>query len=131
MYEKLEIEDYTETNKRDYEIHESETGEKYRKGTDKEYRYKRQVAYQRRNPKKRDTSEYHKAYYQKNRDKILEQKKEKYDTKTNTEKCRKYREENKERRREYERQYYEKNMEEKRRQARERYYRRKAEMQSA
>lgn len=130
-YDRLEVEDYTESNNRDYELYESETGRKLHKGTDKEYRTKRQTAYNRKRGIKRDRTEYNKKYYKEHRNEILEKAKMNYDTKTNTRSCRKYRKKNLEKRKEYEKQYYELHKEEKRRKARERYYAKKLEMQNA
>jgi hypothetical protein len=131
IYDRLEVDDYTESNERDYELYEAATGKKYHKGKDKEYRIKRQTAYTRKRNKERDRSEYNKMYYKKHRTKILEKAKENYDTKTNTKMCRRYRKRNLEKRKEYEKQYYELHKEEKKRKARERYYAKKLEMQRA
>lgn len=131
IYDRLEVEDYTESNKRDYEFYKSETGKKLHKGMDKKYRTKRQTAYNRKRVIKRDRTEYNKEYYKKHREEILEKSKKNYDTKTNTKKCRRYRKKNLKKRKEYEKQYYELHKEEKRRKARERYYAKKVEMQSA
>ena len=105
-YDGLETSDYTETNKRDYDLYEDSTGRKYHKGTDSKYRNERQQAYHRENPRKRDQSLYLKQYYLDHRDEILKKKKENYDTKKNTKKCRKWRKKNIEKKREYDRQRY-------------------------
>lgn len=129
-YDGLEVEDYTESNNRDYELYEVETGNKYHKGTDKEYRIARQSAYNRKCGIKRDRTEYNKKYYKEHKKEILKRTKENYDTKTNTKRCRRYRKNNLKKQKEYEKQYYELHKEEKRRKARERYYAKKLEMQN-
>ena len=131
MYDRLEVEDYTETNNRDYFLHEDSTGKKLHQRTSKEYRNARQTAYNRRKGIKRDRTEYNNKYYKEHREEILKRAKENYDTKTNTTKCRKYRKNNLEKRKQYEKQYYELHKEEKRRKARERYYINKLKTQSA
>lgn len=105
-YDGMDTDDFTETNKLDYLIYEESTGRKYHKGTDKEYRTKRQEAYNRENRKPRDQKEYLKKYYQENRERILENRKETYSTKKNTVKCRRWRNKNKEKKREYDRKRY-------------------------
>lgn len=124
-YDRLEVEDYSESNNRDYELYEQETGRKYHKGTDLEYRRKREVAYQRRNKKYVDRHEYNQKYYKENAERIKEKMKENYDTKANTIACRKYRSKHKEQRKQYDRDRYEKNKEKKKQQAKERYYKNK------
>ena len=130
-YDFLEPEDYTETNNRDYELFECETGKKYHKGTDIEYKKRRNAAYQRNRRKTEERKLYYKNYYQKNREKILKRTRENYDKETNAIKCKEYRQKNLKKRKEYEKQYYELHKEEKIRKARERYYRKKLETQSA
>lgn len=125
-YDRLEAEDYTETNNRDYFLHENSTGYKLHKPTDKEYKAKRHIAYQRKNRKYVNQHEYNQLYYKENADKIKEKKKANYDRKTNTIKCRKYRKRHKEERKQYDKEYYEKNKERLKKQALERYYRNKA-----
>lgn len=124
-YDRLEVEDFTETNNRDYFLYEDSTGQKYHKGEDLEYRKKRQVAYQRRNRKYVDNHDYNQKYYKEHSEEIKEQRKQKYNTKKNTIMCRKYREKHKEQRKQYEKEYYEKNKEKKKAQASERYYKNK------
>lgn len=63
-----------------------------------------------------------KKYYQEHRDKILQRKKETYDTAKNTRKCRKYRKTHLESRKEYERNYYLEHRERIKERARKRYY---------
>lgn len=126
IYDRMEVEDYTESNKRDYEFYEQETGHKLHNKTDEEYRKKRQVAYQRRNRRYVDRREYNKKYYKENGDDIKEKAKENYDTEKNTIKCRKYRNSHLKERKEYDKQYYQKNKEKKIAQALERYYKGKA-----
>ena len=105
-YDKLDTEDYTESNKRDYELYEESAGRKYHKGTDKDFRIARQIAYDRENPKKRDQSSYFQSYYQLHRDEILKKMKENYNTAENTKRCRKWRKKNIEKKREYDRKRY-------------------------
>lgn len=124
-YDRLEVEDFTETNDRDYLFYEESTGSKLHKGTDKEYRIARQSAYQRRNRKYVDKHEYNQRYYEKKGDEIKESKRSKYDTKENTNNCRKYVEAHKRERKEYYRQYYLRNREKKIAMAKERYERMK------
>lgn len=124
-YDRLEVEDYTETNDRDYSFYEDSTGRKLHKGADKEYRTARQTAYQRRNRKYVDRHEYNQRYYKKKGDEIKERKRSEYDTKENTKKCRKYVKAHKKERKEYYRQYYLKNREKKIAMAKERYERMK------
>ena len=100
---------------------------KYHKGTDKEYRSGREVAYQRENRKKYDRTEYRRRYYLKHREEIIKKVTENYDTKKNTARCKKYRQKHLEQRQAYERRYYEEHKEQKKIQARERYYRKKYE----
>lgn len=126
-YSRLEAEDYTETNQRDYFLYEDSTGRKYHKGTDKEYRDARQVAYRRNKRTYHDRSDYSRKYYQDHADEIKSHMRENYDTRKNTKKCRKYAKKNPEKRREYYRQYYEKNREKKIQQALKRYYAQKSE----
>lgn len=124
-YDVLEVEDYTESNERDYDFYEQDKGVKLHKGTDEEYRKYRELAYQRRNRKYIDRHEYNQEYYKKHSEEIKAKAKEKYDTKTNTIKCRKYRNKNIEHKKQYDKEYYEKNKEEKKAKARERYYKNK------
>lgn len=105
-YDGMDTNDYTETNIRDYQLYEDSTGRKYHKGADKAYRTNRQMAYNREHPKKRDQKEYMREYYKTHRDEILAREKEKYDSKKNTIKCRKWRKKNPEHKREYDRQRY-------------------------
>ena len=128
-YDRLEAEDYTETNNRDYFLYEDSTGQKLHKPTDKEYQNKRHTAYQRKNRKYVDRHDYNQKYYLKHGEEIKAKKRTNYDTKTNTIKCRKYRKKNLEKRKSYERDYYLKHAEEKRQKAREAYYRKKEMLQ--
>lgn len=120
-YGRLEVEDYTETNNRDYFLYEDSTGIKYCKGTDKEYRNARQTAYQRRNRKYVDRHEYNQKYYEEHSEEIKERMRSEYNTEENTKKCRKYAKSHKEQRKEYYRQYYLRNREKKLAVAKERY----------
>lgn len=128
-YDRLETEDYTETNNRDYELYEAETGRKLHKTTDKEYQNKRHTAYQRGNRKYVDRHQYNQDYYKKHSEKIRDNFKKNYDTKTNTERCRAYRDKNPTLKKTYDSEYYIKHAEEKKRKAKERYYRKKEELQ--
>lgn len=125
-YDRLEVEDFSESNNRDYELYEQDTGRKYHKEADLEYRRKREVAYQRRNRKYVDRHEYNQKYYKENAERIKERMKDNYDTKANTIKCSKYRKKHKEDAKQYYREYYEKNKEKKKEQAKERYYKNKS-----
>lgn len=124
-YCRLEVEDFTETNNRDYFLYEDSTGRKYHKGTDKEYRNARNTAYQRRNRKYVDRHEYNQKYYQEHGEEIKARMCAEYNTEENTKKCRKYAKKHKEQRKEYYRQYYLRNKEKKLAMAKERYERRK------
>lgn len=129
-YDRLEVEDYSESNNRDYELYEQYTGKKLHKKTDFEYRRNREVAYKRRKGTYIDKHEYNKNYYIGNADRIKDKRKENYDTKTNTIMCRKYRKRHQEERKQYDKEYYEKNKEKKKQQARERYYKNKMALES-
>lgn len=107
-YDRLEFEDYSESNNMDYELYEQSTGGKYHKGTDLEYRRNREVAYQRSNRKYVDRHEYNQRYYKENAERIKEKLKENYNTDKNTIKCRKYRRKHKEDKKKYDKEYYEK-----------------------
>ena len=124
-YDRLEVEDYTESNNRDYLLYEEYTGEKLHHVSDKDYQSKRHTAYQRKKGRKQDKSEYNQKYYEKNRDKIKQKEKENYNTKKNTARCKKYRKKNIESVKEYQKKYYEIHKEEKKIKARERYYKNK------
>jgi hypothetical protein len=126
--------DYSETNDRDYWLYEDSTGDKYHKKADREYQNARSTQYHREHPEhrsKKQYPEYQKKYYQEHRERIIENQRLKYDTAKNTERCRRYREENAEMIKCYQREYYIAHAEEKRRKARERYYARKKEQISA
>ena len=124
-YDRLEVEDYTESNNRDYELYESRTGKKLHKQSDKEYRNKRQTAYQRKNRKYVDRHLYNKQYYAVHGEEIKQKKKQNYDTEQNTIKCRKYRKKHSAERKDYDKAYYEANKELKKAMARQRYYEKK------
>lgn len=51
-WQEMTSQDFSESNSRDYELFESATGWKYHKGTDKEYRNLRQMAYRSEHPVK-------------------------------------------------------------------------------
>lgn len=120
-YDRLEVEDFTETNNRDYSLYEDSTGEKLHKRTDKEYRNARQTAYQRKNRKYVDRHEYNQKYYVEHGEEIKERMRKEYDTKKNTVKCRKYARKHRKQRKEYYREYYLKNREKKLEIAKEQY----------
>lgn len=105
-YEGIDTDDYTETNRRDYELYEDSTGRKYHKGTDKDYRIARQMAYDREHRKQRDKKEYLKEYYQKHKEEIKERMKQNYDTSKNTKRCKKWRQKNKEKKKQYDKERY-------------------------
>lgn len=123
MYDRLEVEDYTESNQRDYELYECETGCRLHKCSDKDYRNGRQNAYNRKNAKPRDRTGYNREYYQKNKEKIKEKNRERYNKEKNTEKCRKYAKKHSDKLKEYQRNYYQEHKEKKLRQAKDRYSR--------
>lgn len=124
-WDTLTTADYTETNNRDYFLHLDSTGGKLNKGPDPEYRYQRQLAYEREHRKQVDRHEYNQKYYADHGEEIRQRQRDSYDTEKNTKKCRKYRESHLAERKAYEKAYYERNAEKKRRQARENYYRKK------
>lgn len=117
--------DYTETNNRDYFLHRDSSGMALHKGSDLNYRYQRQIAYQRENRAPKDRHEYNQKYYQEHGEEIKARKRETYDTAQNTRMCRKYRKKHIEARREYEKLYYERNKEKIKKRARERYVQQK------
>lgn len=120
-YDRLEVEDFTETNNRDYFLREDSTGIKLHQSTDKAYRNARQTAYARRQGKYRDRREYNQQYYAEHREEIKEKKRSEYDTKKNTRKCRKWRRKHMEHEKERQRQYYLQNREKKLSYAKQRY----------
>jgi len=124
-YDRLEVEDYTESNNRDYILHEADTGKKLHHQSDKEYRNARITAYQRRNRRYVDRHEYNQRYYAEHGDEIKQKMRDSYDTKKNTKKCRKYRKANRDKVDSYQKSYYLLHREEKLRKARERYQERK------
>lgn len=124
-YDRLEIEDFTETNNRDYFLYEDSTGRKLHKSSDKAYRNARQIAYDRRRNKYRDRHEYNKQYYVEHGEEIKEKKRSKYETKRNTRECKKWRKAHSEYEKERQRQYYLKNREKKLAYAKQRYEDRK------
>ena len=124
-YDRLEVEDFTETNNRDYFLHYDSTGEKLHKPTDKDYRNARITAYQRRVRKSVTKTEYNKEYYQKHREEILQRQKENYNKEKNIRWRKKYSKKNKQKRKEYDREYYLKHREEKLKKAKEEYQKKK------
>ena len=126
-YDRLEVEDYTESNKRDYELYEAYTGNKLHKPSDKDYRNKRNTAYQRRNRRYVNRHEYNQKYYETHKEEIKRKAKENYDAEQNAIKCRKYRKKHKEEKQAYDKAYYELNKERKKEMARKRYYEKKRE----
>lgn len=109
----MTTQDFSETNDRDYELYEDSTGRKYHKGADKEYATQRNIAYNRENAKKRDRSDYAKEYYRNHSDEIKEKQRENYDSKKNTDRCRKWRAKNSEKKKAYDRERYLRRKEEK------------------
>lgn len=128
-YDRLEVEDYTESNNRDYEFYENATGEKLHKPSDKAYQIGRAIAYQRRNRRYLDRHDYNHRYYLLHSEKIKEKARVSYDTVKNTKKCRKYANQNREHLKEYQKDYYLRNREKKLEAARKRYQERKLEEQ--
>ena len=124
-YDRLEVEDFTETNNRDYFLYEDSTGRKLHQPTDKAYRNARQISYARRRNKYRNLHEYNQQYYAENSEEIKEKMRLEYDTKKNTKKCQKWRKKHKEHEKERQRQYYLQNREKKLAYAKERYEQRK------
>lgn len=125
-WDTLTTADYSESNRRDYLFYRDRTGMTLHKGADPDYRYQRQLAYNRENRKPVDRHEYNQRYYEQHRQEICDKKRLEYDTEANTKKCRKWYRKHREQRREYEKAYYLRNAEKKRQQAREYYYRKKA-----
>lgn len=124
-WDTLTTADYTETNNRDYFLYRDSTGRALHKGSDPEYQYQRQLAYQREHRKPVDRHEYNQKYYAKHGEEIRQRQHDNYDTKENTKKCRKYRKKHLAKRKAYEKAYYQKNAEKKRKQALDNYYRKK------
>lgn len=120
-YDQLEVEDFTESNNRDYFLYEDYTGKKLHQPTDKKYQYARQNAYKRRQNKYHNRHEYNQKYYAEHSEEIKEKMHLAYDTKKNTKQCRKWREKHMEYEKERQRQYYLKNQEKKKAYARKRY----------
>lgn len=120
-YDRLEVEDFTETNNRDYFLYDDSTGKKLHHPADKAYRHARQIAYNRRQNKYRDRHEYNQQYYAEHSEEIKEKKRLVYDTKQNTKKCRKWRKKHMEYEKERQRQYYLQNRERKKAYAKQRY----------
>lgn len=127
-YDRLEVEDFTETNNRDYFLHEDSTGRKLHYPTYKAYRNARQTAYARRKNRYRDRHEYNQKYYAEHGEEIKEKKRSEYNAKKNTRKCRKWRKKHMEREKERQRQYYLRNREKKLAYAKQRYEQKKQEM---
>lgn len=129
-YDRLEYDDFKETNQRDYEMHKAYTGEFLHREKDSTYRNKASSALQRR---KRETgkvksvtrTEYNKMYYELHREEILEKSKLNYKTKKNTIRCRKWRKKNKEKKSSYDKERYENNKERIKERARQRYHNKK------
>lgn len=127
-YDRLEVEDFTETNNRDYFLYEDSIGRKLHRPTDKAYRNARQIAYDRKRNKYRDQHEYNQKYYTEHGEEIKEKNRSEYDTKKNTRKCRKWRKEHIKHERERQREYYLRNREKKLAYAKQRYEQKKQEM---
>lgn len=124
-YDRLETEDYTESNNRDYFLHEDSTGRKLHKPSDKEYRNARHTAYQRRNRKYVDRHEYNKQYYAQHGEEIKAKRRESYNTEENTKRCRRYYKKHKADKKAYDKARYEANEERIKERARQRYYEKK------
>ena len=124
-YDRLEAEDFTETNNRDYFLREDSTGRKLHQSADKAYRNARQIAYDRNRRKYRDRHEYNQKYYEEHGEKIKERKRSVYQTQKNTRKCRQCRKRHPEHEKERQRQYYLENREKKLAYAKQRYEQRK------
>lgn len=124
-YDRLEVEDYTESNNRDYFLFEDSRGRKLHKPSDREYRNARQTAYKRKNRKYVDRHNYNKQYYEEYGEEIKAKKREDYDTTENTRKCRKWYKRHKADKKVYDKTRYEANKEQIKARARERYYKKK------
>ena len=124
-YDRLELNDYKESNKRDYEHYEQHNGNKLKKSLDKTYRNARNTAYQRGRRKYQDRHEYNQKYYLEHAEEIKEKRKENYDTVKNTINCRKYAEKHKDKLKQYQREYYLKNREKRLQMAKENYHKKK------
>lgn len=74
-YDRLEAEDFTETNNRDYFLYENSTGNKLHQKSDSAYRNARDVAYQRKKKRYIDRHEYNQKYYKEHAEEIKTQKK--------------------------------------------------------
>ena len=105
-WDELTSRDMSETNNRDYQLYKEQTGEKYHKGTDNEYRAERERLYRKEHPVKRDRSEYNKQYYLKNKERIKKNRSSSYDTVCNTKQCKKWRKSHMEYKKEYDRKRY-------------------------
>lgn len=124
-WDALTATDYTETNNRDYFLYRDSTGRALHKGPDPEYRYHRQLAYNREHRRLVDRHEYNQKYYVEHREEIRQRKRDNYNTRENTKKCRQYRKRHLAERKAYDKAYYKANAEKKRKQARDNYYRKK------
>lgn len=120
-YDRLEVEDFTETNNRDYFLYKDSTGKKLHQPTDKSYRNARQTAYNRRSKRYYDRHKYNQKYYAEHGEEIKEKMRSEYDTKTNTKKCRKCRKKHAEQEKERQHQYYLRNREKRLAYAKQRY----------
>lgn len=129
-YERLETEDYTESNNRDYFLYEDSMGRKLHKPSDNEYRNARHTAYQRRNRKYVDRHEYNKQYYAQHGEEIKAKRRENYDTVENTKRCRRYYKKHKADKKSYDKARYEANKESIKERARQRYQEKKLENQN-
>lgn len=122
----MSLSEYKDSNLREKEIFKEVYGKS--KPLDKSYVSARNIAYQKEHGrKKQDRHQYNQKYYKEHAEEIKAKRKENYDTKKNTEKCRKYNKKNESKRKEYWRKYYLKNIEKKKANASIRYHRIKAE----
>lgn len=126
-YDRLESEDFSESNNRDYDHFEAWNGEKLHRNAGKEYYNGRQTAAQRGKRRCVDRHEYYQTYYMQHREEILVKSRAEYDTNKNTKRCRKYVKSHSSKIKHYQSDYYQRNAEKKREYARLKYYQKKAE----
>jgi len=90
----MTTDDYTETNRRDYELYEDSTGRKYHKGSDEEYRKNWVSAYNRSERGKSAQKRYRDS--EKGKENERRKRKRKIASGKNAESCRRYYERHKE-----------------------------------
>lgn len=120
-YDRLEVEDFTETNNRDYFLYKDSTGNALHQKRDTGYRNARQTAYNRRRNTYRDRHDYNQQYYAEHGEEIKAKMRESYCTEDNTNKCRKYRKNHSEQEKVRQRSYYLENREKRLEYAKRRY----------